>query len=142
MKIAYSQFCINPIRLNKICWGVNLTMLRLPLSLLCELYITTIQGLTYCMIITLYCLFICRYIRPQFFYNNPLLSFIQFVIGPYTDDLGNVLPYAVEGVGVPVDPLAFAGLLGEFLVSLPVERNEYASLHIFYNQESSINLLL
>jgi hypothetical protein len=57
----------------------------------------------------------CRYIRPQFFYNNPLLSFIQFVIGPYTDDLGNVLPYAVEGVGVPVDPLAFAGLLGEFL---------------------------
>lgn len=56
---------------------------------------------------------ICRYIRPQFFYNNPLLSFIQFVIGPYTDDLGNVLPYAVEGVGVPVDPLAFAGLLGE-----------------------------
>jgi hypothetical protein len=44
-----------------------------------------------------------------------LLSFIQFVIGPYTDDLGNVLPYAVEGVGVPVDPLAFAGLLGEFL---------------------------
>lgn len=55
----------------------------------------------------------CRYIRPQFFYNNPLLSFIQFVIGPYTDDLGNVLPYAVEGVGVPVDPLAFAGLLGK-----------------------------
>ncbi|XP_071736817.1 probable zinc metallopeptidase EGY3, chloroplastic isoform X2 [Rutidosis leptorrhynchoides] len=51
------------------------------------------------------------YIRPQFFYNNPLLSFIQYVIGPYTDDLGNVLPYAVEGVGVPVDPLAFAGLL-------------------------------
>lgn len=58
--------------------------------------------------------FFGRYIRPQFFYNNPLLSFIQFVIGPYTDDLGNVLPYAVEGVGVPVDPLAFAGLLGEF----------------------------
>ena len=56
----------------------------------------------------------CRYIRPQFFVNNPLLSFIQFVIGPYTDDLGNVLPYAVEGVGVPVDPLAFAGLLGEY----------------------------
>ncbi|CAN1284902.1 Probable zinc metallopeptidase EGY3, chloroplastic [Linum perenne] len=40
------------------------------------------------------------YIRPQFFYNNPLLSFIQFVIGPYTDDLGNVLPYAVEGMVV------------------------------------------
>lgn len=57
----------------------------------------------------------CRYIRPQFFYNNPLLSFIQYVIGPYTDDLGNVLPYAVEGVGVPVDPLAFAGLLGKSL---------------------------
>lgn len=65
---------------------------------------------------THYGLFVCRYIRPQFFYNNPLLSFIQFVIGPYTDDLGNVLPYAVEGVGVPVDPLAFAGLLGEFFV--------------------------
>jgi len=45
-----------------------------------------------------------------------LLSFIQYVIGPYTDDLGNVLPYAVEGVGVPVDPLAFAGLLGAFVV--------------------------
>lgn len=58
---------------------------------------------------------LCRYIRPQFFFNNPLLSFIQFVVGPYTDDLGNVLPYAVEGVGVPVDPLAFAGLLGESL---------------------------
>ncbi|KVI01932.1 hypothetical protein Ccrd_019813 [Cynara cardunculus var. scolymus] len=58
------------------------------------------------------------YIRPQFFYNNPLLSFIQFVVGPYTDDLGNVLPYAVEGVGVPVDPLAFAGLLGMVVTSL------------------------
>ncbi|XAR72994.1 hypothetical protein NMG60_11019830 [Bertholletia excelsa] len=58
------------------------------------------------------------YIRPQFFYNNPLLSFIQFVIGPYSDDLGNVLPYAVEGVGVPVDPLAFAGLLGMVVTSL------------------------
>ncbi|CAI9104231.1 OLC1v1002863C2 [Oldenlandia corymbosa var. corymbosa] len=55
------------------------------------------------------------YIRPQFFFNNPLLSFIQYVIGPYTDDLGNVLPYAVEGVGVPCDPLAFAGLLGQSL---------------------------
>ncbi|KAI3885187.1 hypothetical protein MKW98_002579 [Papaver atlanticum] len=51
------------------------------------------------------------FIRPQFYYNNPLLSFIQYVIGPYSDDLGNVLPIAVEGVGVPVDPLAFAGLL-------------------------------
>ncbi|KAF2320779.1 hypothetical protein GH714_030696 [Hevea brasiliensis] len=58
------------------------------------------------------------YIRPQFFYNNPLLSFIQYVIGPYTDDLGNVLPYAVEGVGVPVDPLAFAGLSGMVVTSL------------------------
>ncbi|KAF9665913.1 hypothetical protein SADUNF_Sadunf16G0174200 [Salix dunnii] len=58
------------------------------------------------------------YIRPQFFYNNPLLSFIQFVIGPYSDDLGNVLPYAVKGVGVPVDPLAFAGLLGMVVTSL------------------------
>ncbi|KAG5070426.1 hypothetical protein GLYMA_01G241500v4 [Glycine max] len=58
------------------------------------------------------------YVRPQFFYNNPLLSFIQYVIGPYTDDLGNVLPYAVEGVGVPVDPLAFAGLLGMVVTSL------------------------
>ncbi|KAK9135239.1 hypothetical protein Syun_014569 [Stephania yunnanensis] len=58
------------------------------------------------------------YIRPQFFYNNPLLSFIQFVIGPYTDDLGNVLPYAVEGMGVPCNPLAFAGLLGMVVTSL------------------------
>ncbi|KAL4181709.1 hypothetical protein AMTRI_Chr12g238760 [Amborella trichopoda] len=58
------------------------------------------------------------YIRPQFFYNNPLLSFIQYVIGSYADDLGNVLPYAVEGVGVPVDPLAFAGLLGMVVTSL------------------------
>jgi hypothetical protein len=49
-----------------------------------------------------------------------LLSFIQFVIGPYTDDLGNVLPYAVEGVGVPVDPLAFAGLLGDSLSSASI----------------------
>ncbi|KAG9440650.1 hypothetical protein H6P81_020815 [Aristolochia fimbriata] len=58
------------------------------------------------------------YIRPQFFYNNPLLSFIQLAIGPYADDLGNVLPNAVEGVGVPVDPLAFAGLLGIVVTSL------------------------
>lgn len=55
----------------------------------------------------------CRFVRPQFFYNNPLLSFVQLVIGPYADELGNVLPNAVEGVGVPVDPLAFAGLLGK-----------------------------
>ncbi|XVE66696.1 hypothetical protein DITRI_Ditri08aG0099400 [Diplodiscus trichospermus] len=58
------------------------------------------------------------FIRPQFFYNNPLLSFVQFVIGPYADELGNVLPNAVEGVGVPVDPLAFAGLLGMVVTSL------------------------
>lgn len=76
----------------------------------------------------------CRYIRPQFFYNNPLLSFIQFVIGPYTDDLGNVLPYAVEGVGVPVDPLAFAGLLGILLLPF--------NLHLFVRNylDSCINL--
>ncbi|KNA17253.1 hypothetical protein SOVF_081630 [Spinacia oleracea] len=58
------------------------------------------------------------FVRPQFFENNPLFSFIQYVIGPYADDLGNVLPYAVEGVGVPVDPLAFAGLLGMVVTSL------------------------
>lgn len=58
------------------------------------------------------------YIRPQFFYNNPLLSFIQYVIGPYSDELGNVLPQAVPGIGVPVDPLAFAGLLGMVVTSL------------------------
>ncbi|KAL2895329.1 putative zinc metallopeptidase EGY3 chloroplastic [Bienertia sinuspersici] len=52
------------------------------------------------------------FVRPQFFENNPLFSLIQYVIGPYADELGNVLPNAVEGVGVPVDPLAFAGLLG------------------------------
>ena len=67
------------------------------------------------LVLTIILMFLCRYIRPQFFYNNPLLSFIQFVIGPYADDLGNVLPNAVEGVGVPVDPLAFAGFLGEYL---------------------------
>nr|PNR32661.1 hypothetical protein PHYPA_024603 [Physcomitrium patens] len=58
------------------------------------------------------------YIRPQFFYNNPLLSFVQYVIGPYTDELGNVLPQAVPGLGVPIDPLAFAGLLGIVVTSL------------------------
>ncbi|KAK8949234.1 hypothetical protein KSP39_PZI004960 [Platanthera zijinensis] len=58
------------------------------------------------------------FIRPQFFYNNPLFSFIQVFIGPYADELGNVLPNAVEGVGVPVDPLAFAGLLGIGVTSL------------------------
>lgn len=58
------------------------------------------------------------YVRPKFFENNPLFSFIQYVIGPYADELGNVLPYAVEGVGVPVDPLAFAGLLGMVVTSL------------------------
>lgn len=34
------------------------------------------------------------------------------MIGPYSDELGNVLPQAVPGLGVPIDPLAFAGLLG------------------------------
>ncbi|XP_074275853.1 putative zinc metallopeptidase EGY3, chloroplastic [Silene latifolia] len=58
------------------------------------------------------------FVRPQFFENNPLFSFIQYVIGPYADDLGNVLPNAVEGLGVPVDPLAFAGLLGMVVTSL------------------------
>ncbi|KAL3695837.1 hypothetical protein R1sor_009913 [Riccia sorocarpa] len=58
------------------------------------------------------------FIRPQFFFSNPLLSFVQYVTGPYTDELGNVLPQAVEGVGVPVDPLAFAGLLGIVVTSL------------------------
>lgn len=58
------------------------------------------------------------YIKPQFFFNNPLLSFIQYITGPYTDELGNVLPQAVPGVGVPVDPLAFAGLLGMVVTSL------------------------
>lgn len=58
------------------------------------------------------------FIRPQFFYNNPLFSFIQLVVGPYADELGNVLPNAIEGVGVPVDPLAFAGLLGMVVTSL------------------------
>uniref|UniRef100_A0A6V7QQP5 Uncharacterized protein n=1 Tax=Ananas comosus var. bracteatus TaxID=296719 RepID=A0A6V7QQP5_ANACO len=67
------------------------------------------------------------FVRPQFFYNNPLLSFVQLVIGPYADELGNVLPNAVEGVGVPVDPLAFAGLLGMVVTSLnllPIGRLE------------------
>lgn len=70
-----------------------------------------------------------RYIRPQFLDNNPLLSFIQFVVGPYADDLGNVLPNAVEGVGVPVDPLAFAGLLGKLsnFVSFASNVHEIAS---------------
>lgn len=67
------------------------------------------------------------YIRPQFFVNNPLLSFVQYVIGPYNDELGNVLPQAVEGLGVPLDPLAFAGLLGMVVTALnllPVGRLE------------------
>jgi hypothetical protein len=58
------------------------------------------------------------YIRPEFFINNPLLSFVQYVIGPYSDELGNVLPQAVTGLGVPIDPLAFAGLLGIVVTSL------------------------
>lgn len=46
---------------------------------------------------------------------------MQYVIGPYTDELGNVLPQAVAGVGVPVDPLAFAGLLGMYAGSLEIK---------------------
>ncbi|GJP70028.1 hypothetical protein CLOP_g2111, partial [Closterium sp. NIES-67] len=58
------------------------------------------------------------YIEPSFFSPNLLLSFIQYVIGPYSDDLGNVMPNAVEGLGVPVNPLAFAGLLGFVITAL------------------------
>lgn len=78
----------------------------------CSVLRTILPHLLSCCTMIQYSFYLCRYIRPQFFYNNPLLSFIQYVTGPYADDLGNVLPYAVEGVGVPVDPLAFAGLLG------------------------------
>lgn len=46
---------------------------------------------------------------------------MQYVIGPYSDELGNVLPQAVPGVGVPVDPLAFAGLLGMYVCSLEIK---------------------
>jgi hypothetical protein len=48
-----------------------------------------------------------------------------------------VLPYAVEGVGVPVDPLAFAGLLGAFVRFLSLSKNflirmiQYANQHVF-----------
>lgn len=86
----------------------QLTLYRAKIDI--EKYISDITTRLDSINLSFFC--VCRYIRPQFFYNNPLLSFIQYVIGPYTDDLGNVLPYAVEGVGVPVDPLAFAGLLG------------------------------
>ncbi|GAB2225313.1 hypothetical protein Drorol1_Dr00006105 [Drosera rotundifolia] len=58
------------------------------------------------------------FIGPEFFQNNSLLSFLQYVFRPYAVDLGNVLPNAIEGVGVPVDPLAVAGLLGMVLTSL------------------------
>eukprot|EP00244_Chara_vulgaris_P011887 TRINITY_DN603_c0_g1_i2.p1 TRINITY_DN603_c0_g1~~TRINITY_DN603_c0_g1_i2.p1 ORF type:complete len:710 (+),score=116.93 TRINITY_DN603_c0_g1_i2:140-2131(+) len=58
------------------------------------------------------------YVEPSFFQPNVLLSFIQYVIGPYYDEMGNVLPHAVPGVGVPVNPLAFAGLLGLVITSL------------------------
>ncbi|CAI5459835.1 unnamed protein product [Closterium sp. Yama58-4] len=46
------------------------------------------------------------------------LSFIQNIIGPYSDELGNVMPNVVEGLGVPVNPLAFAGLLGFVITAL------------------------
>eukprot|EP00850_Spirogloea_muscicola_P013770 SM000095S24984 [mRNA] locus=s95:221382:222706:- [translate_table: standard] len=58
------------------------------------------------------------YIEASFFQPSILLSFVQYVIGPYADDLGNVLPHAVEGVGVPVNPAAFAGLLGLVVTAL------------------------
>ncbi|CAI5462594.1 unnamed protein product, partial [Closterium sp. Yama58-4] len=58
------------------------------------------------------------YIEPSFFAPNLMLSFIQNIIGPYSDDLGNVMPNAVEGLGVPVNPLAFAGLLGFVITAL------------------------
>ncbi|KAI4963686.1 hypothetical protein ZWY2020_011194 [Hordeum vulgare] len=47
------------------------------------------------------------FIRPEFFYNNPLLSFVQQVIGPYADELGNVPPNAVEGGRRPVAQALF-----------------------------------
>ncbi|GAQ79434.1 hypothetical protein KFL_000300320 [Klebsormidium nitens] len=58
------------------------------------------------------------YVQPNFFQPNFLLSFIQYVIGPYADELGNVLPHAVPELGVPVNPVAFAGLLGMVITSL------------------------
>jgi hypothetical protein len=70
------------------------------------------QDLMILIILMYFWLIPFRFIRPQFFYKEPLVSFVQLVIGPYGDELGNVLPNAVEGVGVPVDPLAFVGLLG------------------------------
>lgn len=96
------------VNCSEVHFNTTLYFLDLRCYIQCEV-------LNRCCLISSIILFfsVCRYIRPQFFYNNPLLSFIQYVIGPYTDDLGNVLPYAVEGVGVPVDPLAFSGLLGE-----------------------------
>eukprot|EP00897_Mesotaenium_endlicherianum_P005328 jgi/Mesen1/4823/ME000243S04004 len=58
------------------------------------------------------------YVEPAFFQPNLLLSFIQYVIGPYTDELGNVLPHAVADVGIPVNPLAFSALVGLVVTSL------------------------
>jgi len=75
------------------------------------------------------------YVRPQFFYNNPLFSFIQYVIGPYADELGNVLPQAVEGVGVPVDPLAFAGLLGRLPLGSTKIKRLLSDIHSCENED-------
>lgn len=79
--------------------------------------------------LSLSCFSFYRYVRPQFFYNNPLFSFIQYVIGPYADELGNVLPQAVEGVGVPVDPLAFAGLLGRLPLWVQKSKDLLSGIH-------------
>jgi hypothetical protein len=70
-----------------------------------------------------------RYVQPNFFQPNFLLSFIQYVIGPYTDELGNVLPHAVPELGVPVNPVAFAGLLGRLFYHFSVS---HFLLFLFY----------
>ena len=56
--------------------------------------------------------------RLQFFYNNLLHLFIQIVIKPKVDDFGKELRSAVNRVGVPIDSLGFAGLLGMVVVVL------------------------
>nr|GEV32147.1 putative retrotransposon protein [Tanacetum cinerariifolium] len=53
-----------------------------------------------------------------------------------TDDLGNVLPNAVEGVGVPVDPLAFAGLLAYISNRSMVYISRYDGFVQNYNMHS------
>ena len=56
--------------------------------------------------------------RLQSFYNHILHSFIPIVIKPKVDDFGNALLSAVKRVGVPIDSLSFAGLLGMGVVVL------------------------